>query len=101
MKAPMRRVPVPVISVLVVAALTAIFSALTEAPLWVSSMCAAACLLLNGLAATLEDDLPGGFNNPYGTRTPRYVAVSSWIIRGVGVLLAILCLWALWPTRPG
>ena len=31
-----------------------------------------AALLINGLVATLEDDLPGGFNNPHGTDTPRY-----------------------------
>jgi hypothetical protein len=40
-----------------------------------------ACLA-NGFVATLEDDVPGGFNNPDGNATPRYVVVLKWVFRG-------------------
>jgi hypothetical protein len=39
---------------------------------------AAGAILLNGLVATLEDDLPGGFNNPDGSGTPQYVHRVRW-----------------------
>jgi hypothetical protein len=39
-----------------------------------------AALLINGFIATLEDDLPEGFNNPDGKRTPP--------VAGSGVLIA-------------
>ena len=40
-------------------------------------------MVVNGFVATLEDDLPGGFNNPDGKSTTRYVA-------GVGIFSHIL-----------
>jgi hypothetical protein len=49
---------------------------------------AAGAVLVNGLIATLEDDLPGGFNNPDGTVTPQYVLRGSRIARWTGSLLA-------------
>ena len=45
-------------------------------------------VLVNGVVATLEDDLPGGFNNPDGTSTPEYVHRVSRIGRRLGGLLA-------------
>jgi hypothetical protein len=49
---------------------------------------ALAGLLVNGFIATAEDDLPGGFNNPDGTHTPRYarrlMTVGRW---GIGLLI--------------
>ena len=45
-------------------------------------------VLGNGLLATLEDDLPGGFNNPDGTSTPEYVHRVSRIGRRLGGLIA-------------
>jgi hypothetical protein len=48
-------------------------------------------LLVNGWLATLEDDLPGGFNDPDGKRTPRY-AIITWVVRAVGVALLLLLL---------
>jgi hypothetical protein len=36
-----------------------------------------AAILINGLIATLEDDMPGGFNNPDGANTPRYALMLS------------------------
>jgi hypothetical protein len=49
-----------------------------------------AAVLANGLLATLEDDLPGGFNNRDGTSTPRYAQIVARITR-----LAFLALCAL------
>ena len=49
----------------------------------------AAALFANGLVAVLEDDLPGGFNNPDGTATPAY---ASRIATGARWLLAVLLL---------
>jgi hypothetical protein len=45
-------------------------------------------VLVNGVVATLEDDLPGGFNNPDGTSTPEYLDRVSRIGRRLGGLLA-------------
>ena len=47
----------------------------------VSFLITAGAILANGLLATLEDDLPGGFNNPNGTNTPAYARVVSWFFR--------------------
>ncbi len=46
---------------------------------------------MNGWVATLEDDLPGGFNDPDGKRAPRY-AIITWVVRAVGVALLLLLL---------
>jgi hypothetical protein len=51
---------------------------------------AALAIFANGLIATWEDDLPGGFNNPDGTATPEYVgrvnALVRWAVGVVSVL---------------
>jgi hypothetical protein len=57
---------------------------------WAFAICGAA-ILINGWVATLEDDLPGGFNNPDGTRTPRYAVITGWVVRVLGGLLIVLC----------
>lgn len=54
-------------------------------------MIVAAAILINGWVATFEDNLPGGFNNPDGTSTPRYTIVVSWGFRVLGAVLALLC----------
>ena len=46
---------------------------------------AAAALVINGLLATLEDDLPGGLNNPDGGNPHRYVKTVGWVVRGLGI----------------
>jgi hypothetical protein len=46
-------------------------------------------VLANGFLATLEDDLPGGFNNPDGSATRRYASVAVRITR---VALVVLCM---------
>lgn len=50
----------------------------------------AAALVVNGLFATLEDDLPGGFNNPDGKSTPKYAVVVGWIARFMSPLAGVL-----------
>jgi hypothetical protein len=59
--------------------------------LWVFAV-AAIAIFVNGLFATLEDDLPGGFNNPDGTATPRYARVVGWVVRGIGLLAGTLAI---------
>jgi hypothetical protein len=55
-----------------------------------------AALLINGFIATVEDDLPGGFNNPHGTRTPRYASVTARVVKwGVASLLWFFAVWFL------
>lgn len=50
-------------------------------------------VVANGVLATLEDDLPGGFNNPDGTDTPRYARYAIQVARVVKwFFLAGLCL---------
>ena len=53
-------------------------------------------MLLNGLIATYEDDMAGGFNNPDGKLISPFIAtvnrVISWIPMGAAVLLAVCAL---------
>jgi hypothetical protein len=60
----------------------------------------AGAVLVNGFVATLEDDLPGGFNNPDGSQTPRYARVTVIAARSILVVFVVACiivlgLWAL------
>ena len=52
-------------------------------------------ILINGLVAMLEDDLPGGYSNPDGSSTPTYATVTIWILRILGVLFIIFCVAAI------
>jgi hypothetical protein len=58
-----------------------------------------AAILLNGLVATVEDDLPGGFNNPEGTNTPRYInklnALSGIVVIALALGIATVGFFAL------
>jgi hypothetical protein len=71
---------------LVVVGLTLIGAA-TGLPIVVALPLAGAAVLANGLLATLEDDLPGGFNNPDGATTPRYARVLGSVGRWAFTLL--------------
>ena len=62
---------------------------------WWAFAVLAVAILVNGLIATIEDDLPGGFNNPDGSATPRYAVAAGWGLRILGVLLLLLCVVAL------
>ena len=53
---------------------------------WLVFAIVVAAFLINGFVAVVEDDLPGGFNNPDGTDTPAYISKVTWVIRGVGLL---------------
>lgn len=56
----------------------------------VVAVIAVAAMFLNGWLATLEDDLPGGFNNPDGTETPPYVRTAGRAFRWGGGVLGML-----------
>lgn len=85
----------PAISVLAIAAASAGIAAVAGWSFLLVFLVVAIAILANGLFATLEDDLPGGFNNPDGTATPRYALVVSWVVRGIGLLAAALVIAAL------
>ena len=70
-------------------------SALYGVRFWCAFAILAAAILVNGLVATIEDDLPGGFNNPDGSATPKYAVATIWAIRILGSLLLLLCVAAL------
>lgn len=91
----MKRLLWPTLWMSVVALLAAGLSAVSGLAFWWAFLIVAGAILVNGWIATLEDDLPGGFNNPDGTHTPRYAVVTGWVVRGLGILLAVLCLAAL------
>ena len=55
---------------------------------WVTASIVAVALVLNGLLLGLEDDLPGGFSNPSGADTPRYVKVVAVVVH---VILVLAC----------
>ena len=78
--------------------LAALESRLWDVPLWIAASVALAALLINGLVATIEDDLPGGFNNPDGTTTPRYIGSLVFLGRLLLVAFVVSCLavLALW-----
>jgi hypothetical protein len=91
----MKRLLWPTLWMSVVALLAAGLSAASGLAFWWAFLIVAGAILINGWVATLEDDLPGGFNNPDGTHTPRYAVVTGWVVRALGILLAVLCLAAL------
>ena len=87
----MKKVLWPTIWLLAVALLAAGLASISKMGFWWSFLIVAGAILINGWIATFEDDLPGGFNNPDGTSTPRYAIVASWGFRVLGAVLALLC----------
>jgi hypothetical protein len=59
---------------------------------WACLGMTAGAVVVNGLVATLEDDLPGRFNNPDGKHTPKYAVITGWVLRGLLVVLVLFCL---------
>ena len=59
---------------------------------WVMLAIVAGGVLINGFVVTLEDDLPGGFNNPDGTQPPGYTRITAKIVRGLFVVFVLLCI---------
>jgi hypothetical protein len=91
----MNRALWPAATLIIVAIVAAGLSAASGIGFWWAFLIVAVALLINGWLATLEDDLSGGFNNPDGTQTPKYAVITGWVIRGLGVVLALLCVGAL------
>jgi hypothetical protein len=86
----------------VIAGLAAVISAWADVPFLVVFIIAVFATLANGLLATLEDDLPGGFNNPDGTDTPPYVQRLRGIVwRTVAVLALLLAAAFAWLAFSG
>jgi hypothetical protein len=89
----MRIAKIPVIILGTLAAAAVITSAVGWLPFWSMLGIFIAVILVNGLIATVEDDLPGGFNNPNGDATPRYLVLARlflWTFAGlVAVCLAL------------
>ena len=83
--------PTFIISISIVAAISAAVCHFTKLGFWPVFGITVVALLINGFVATIEDDLPGGFNNPDGTDgtpTPTYAELSSKI---GSVLLIFFC----------
>jgi len=85
----MGHLKLPLIVFAVIATLSALVSRWSGLGFWVTVGILSAAWLINGVVAVVEDDVPGGFNNPDGTSTPRYVVVLKWVGRGfIGIAIA-------------
>jgi|SRR5579872_327078 len=62
------------ISLSICAVIALIVSRFSRLPFVAAFLIVLGAIFLNGLVATYEDDIPGGFNNPDGKSTPQYVA---------------------------
>jgi len=91
----MTKVLWPTVGILVLSLVAAAVSAASGLRFWWAFAIVAVATLINGFVATLEDDLPGGFNNPDGTQTPKYAVVTGWALRIIGATLLLLCVAAL------
>ena len=88
----MKRALFPSVALLVALALSWALTTFAGMSFWLAFFVVAAVFLLNGWVATVEDDVPGGLNNPDGNDTPRYLNVLGWLIRAMGVVLALVCI---------
>jgi hypothetical protein len=93
----LQRVLPAAIMLAVNAVIAAVISAWIDVPFLVVFVIAVLGTFANGLLATLEDDLPGGFNNPNGTNTPPYVERLRGIVWRtlalIGLILAAAFAW--------
>jgi len=85
----------PAAGILVVSLVAAAISAASGLRIWWVVALVAVAVLINGFVATLEDDLPGGFNNPDGSDTPGYALAARWALRIIGAIVLLLCVAAL------
>src|SRR5690348_8317760 len=68
------------------------FSALTKAPLWASFVIVALAVFANSLLLSIEDKLPGGYNNPGPASTPAHARHVGAGVRIFCVFAALLCI---------
>jgi len=47
-------------------------------------------MAINAAVITIEDDMPGGSENPDGSATPDYTRTVGWTLRVVALLLAVV-----------
>ena len=87
----MKRALFPYVALLVALAISWALTAFAGMSFWLAFFVVAAAFLINGWVATVEDDVPGGLNNPNGNDTPRYLRIVGWVIRAIGVVLALVC----------
>ena len=86
------------VAIVIVGAVAAGISAWSGIGFWLILPIVAAGWLINGLVIMVEDDLPGGFNNPDGSRTPHYNKKLTWTVRALililgGITAFLLLLW--------
>jgi hypothetical protein len=77
------------VSIAVIALLAGGVSGLSEINFWLIFLVMFGSILFTGIITALEDDMPGGYNNPDGTDTPKNTKVMSWIFRAF-IVLAVL-----------
>jgi drug/metabolite transporter (DMT)-like permease len=82
--------PVFAVSLAVCVALGWGLAELSGMPLWASITIVTVAVLANGFLATVEDCSPGGFENPDGTATPRWLIVFGAITKWAGIGLLLL-----------
>lgn len=88
----MGRLKLPLTVFAVIAAISALVSRWSGLGFWTTAAILAAAWLVNGVVAVVEDDAPGGFNNPDGTSTPSYVVVLKWVGRGIMGIAIVGCI---------
>jgi hypothetical protein len=106
----MRRFYLPAASIALVLGFATVVWWLGAVPFWGAVVISAGALGVNGLILTVEDDLPGGFNNPDGRSTPPYVGrlnlglriVFGLVVASAALMLALgaLRLGELTPRKP-
>ena len=84
----MKKLLPPAITLVVAAGVALILHVFFGLPLVAGILLVLVGLLVNGLVAKVEDDLPGGFNNSDGSATPAYVSK----LRGVTVAVVAVAL---------
>jgi len=67
---------------------------------WLTFLVMLGSSLLTKIIATLEDDMPGGYNNPDGTDTPKYARVLGWVFRVFIVLVILLGMFVFAAEKP-
>ena len=84
------------VSVSVIALIAGGISAWTKLNFWLIFLMMLGSVWINGIIATLEDDMPGGYNNPDGTDPPpKKRTIGDWILCGIFALVIGFYVWVL------